>query len=137
MNMNIEITLNPLTDGFVENEVNADTIRGDRHVLIIGTNGNLRLTDTEEGKRILEAFETCGGSMILGDSAYIALFDDRKAFDLEDGRYFVGSMVIMKMSGNMLAPLTVEEIKEAQELLAGHMVTLVSGEQQFSALVLA
>lgn len=136
MNMNIEITLNPLTDGFVENKVNADTLRGDRHVLIIGTNGNLRLTDTEEGKQILEAFETCGGSMILGDS-YIALFDDRKAFDLEDGRYFVGSMVIMKMSGNLLAPLSDAEVKEAQELLAGHMATLVSGDQQFSALVLA
>ncbi len=74
--------------------------------------------------------------MILGDS-YIALFDDRKAFDLEDGRYFVGSMVIMKMSGNLLAPLSDAEVKEAQELLAGYMATLVSGDQQFSALVLA
>ncbi len=136
MNMNIEISLNPLTDGFVESEGNVDASRGDRHVLIIGTNGNMRLTDMEEGRQILEAFESCGASMILGDS-YIALFNDQKAFDLEESRFFVGSMVIMKMSGNLLTPLSEEEITEARELLEGHMATLVSGDQNFSALVLA
>ena len=136
MHTNIEISLNPLTDGFMENTACADAIRADRHVLIIGTNGNMRLTDMEEGREILEAFAACGGSLILGDSAYIAMFNDRKAFDLEEGRFFVGSMVVMKMCEDTLGPLSDEEITEAQELLMEHMATLVSGNQRFSALAL-
>jgi hypothetical protein len=136
MHTNIEISLNPLTDGFMENTACADAIRADRHVLIIGTNGNMRLTDMEEGREILEAFATCGGSLILGDSAYIVMFNDRKVFDLEEGRFFVGSMVVMKMCEGTLAPLSDEEINEAQELLMEHMATLVSGNQRFSALAL-
>ena len=53
MNKNIEIKLNPLTDGFVENAVNEKTIRADRHALIIATNGELRLTDLNEVKEII------------------------------------------------------------------------------------
>ena len=53
MNKNIEIKLNPLTDGFVENAVNESAIRADRHALIIATNGDLRLTDLNEVKEII------------------------------------------------------------------------------------
>lgn len=100
MNKNIEIKLNPLTDGFVENAVNKNAIRADRHALIIATNGDLRLTDLNEVKEIIEGFKNCGGSIILGDSDFIVLFNDNKAFDLEEGRFFVGSMLVMKICGN-------------------------------------
>lgn len=110
MNKNIEIKLNPLTDGFVENAVNENAIRADRHALIIATNGDLRLTDLNEVKEIIEGFKNCGGSIILGDSDFIVLFNDNKAFDLEEGRFFVGSMLVMKISGDRLLPLSDEEI---------------------------
>lgn len=79
MNKNIEIKLNPLTDGFVENTVNENAIRADRHALIIATNGDFRLTDLNEVKEIIEGFKNCGGSIILGDSDFIVLFNDNKA----------------------------------------------------------
>lgn len=135
MNKNIEIKLNPLTDGFVENAVNKNAIRADRHALIIATNGDLRLTDLNEVKEIIEGFKKCGGSIILGDSDFIVLFNDNKAFDLEEGRFFVGSMLVMKICGDRLLPLSDEEI--VQDMLDGRMATLVSEDQQFSALVLS
>ncbi len=137
MNKNIEIKLNPLTDGFVENAVNEQAIMSDRHALSVSTNGDLRLTDLNEVKEIIEGFKNCGGSIILGDSDFIVLFNDNKAFDLEEGRFFVGSMLVMKISGDRLLPLSDEEIVAVQDMLDGRMATLVSEDQQFSALVIS
>lgn len=105
--------------------------------LIIATNGDLRLTDLNEVKEIIEGFKNCGGSIILGDSDFIVLFNDNKAFDLEEGRFFVGSMLVMKICGDRLLPLSDEEIVTVQDMLDGRMATLVSEDQQFSALVLS
>ena len=112
-------------------------VRADGHALIIATNGALRLTDMMEVKHIIEGLGTRGGSIILGDDDFIALFNDDKAFDLEEGRFFVGSMLVMKISEDRLLPLSDDEIVTAQEMLDGRMATFVSGDQQFSALVLS
>lgn len=139
--MSMSITLNPLTDGFVENEndkdKDMDMVRADGHALIIATNGALRLTDMMEAKHIIEGLGTRGGSIILGDDDFIVLFNDDKAFDLAEGRFFVGSMLVMKISEDRLLPLSDDEIVTVQEMLDGRMATFVSGDQQFSALVLS
>ena len=137
MTRSMSITLNPLTDGLVENENDKDMVRADGHALIIATNGALRLTDMMEVKHIIEGLGPRGGSIILGDDDFIALFNDDKAFDLEEGRFFVGSMLVMKISEDRLLPLSDDEIVTAQEMLDGRMATFVSGDQQFSALVLS
>lgn len=137
MTKSMSITLNPLTDGFVENENDKAMVRADGHVLIIATDGAFRLTDMMEAKHIIEGLGTRGGSIILGDDDFIVLFNDDKAFDLEEGRFFVGSMLVMKISEDRLLPLSDDEIVTAQEMLDGRMATFVSGDQQFSALVLS
>lgn len=139
MTRSMSITLNPLTDGFVENEndKDKDMVRADGHALIIATNGAFRLTDMMEAKHIIEGLGTRGGSIILGDDDFIVLFNDDKAFDLAEGRFFVGSMLVMKISEDRLLPLSDDEIVTAQEMLDGRMATFVSGDQQFSALVLS
>lgn len=135
MTRSMSITLNPLTDGFVEND--KDMVRADGHALIIATDGAFRLTDMMEAKHIIEGLGTRGGSIILGDDDFIVLFNDDKAFDLAEGRFFVGSMLVMKISEDRLLPLSDDEIVTAQEMLDGRMATFVSGDQQFSALVLS
>lgn len=135
MTRGMSITLNPLTDGFVEND--KDMVRAGGSALIIATNGALRLTDMMEAKHIIEGLGTRGGSIILGDDDFIVLFNDDKAFDLAEGRFFVGSMLVMKISEDRLLPLSDEEIVTAQEMLDGRMATFISGDQQFSALVLS
>ena len=131
----MSITLNPLTDGFVEND--KDMVRADGSARIIATNGAFRLTDMMEAKHIIEGLGTRGGSIILGDDDFIVLFNDDKAFDLAEGRFFAGSMLVMKISEDRLLPLSDDEIVTAQEMLDGRMATFVSGDQQFSALVLS
>lgn len=135
MTRSMSITLNPLTDGFVEND--KDMVRADGSALIIATNGAFRLTDMMEAKHIIEGLGMRGGSIILGDDDFIVLFNDDKAFDLAEGRFFVGSMLVMKISEDRLLPLSDDEIVTAQEMLDGRMATFVSGDQQFSALVLS
>ena len=135
MTKSMSITLNPLTDGFVEND--KDMVRADGSALIIATDGAFRLTDMMEAKHIIEGLGTRGGSIILGDDDFIVLFNDDKAFDLAEGRFFVGSMLVMKISEDRLLPLSDDEIVTAQEMLDGRMATFVSGDQQFSALVLS
>lgn len=137
MTRSMSITLNPLTDGFVENENDKVMVRADGHALIIATDGAFRLTDMMEAKHIIEGLGTRGGSIILGDDDFIVLFNDDKAFDLAEGRFFVGSMLVMKISEDRLLPLSDDEIVTAQEMLDGRMATFVSGDQQFSALVLS
>ena len=137
MTRSMSITLNPLIDGFVENENDKDMVRADGSALIIATNGAFRLTDMMEAKHIIEGLGTRGGSIILGDDDFIVLFNDDKAFDLAEGRFFVGSMLVMKISEDRLLPLSDDEIVTAQEMLDGRMATFVSGDQQFSALVLS
>ena len=137
MTKSMSITLNPLTDGFVENENDKAMVRADGHALIIATDGACRLTDMMEAKHIIEGLGTRGGSIILGDDDFIVLFNDDKAFDLAEGRFFVGSMLVMKISEDRLLPLSDDEIVTAQEMLDGRMATFVSGDQQFSALVLS
>lgn len=137
MTKSMSITLNPLTDGFVENENDKAMVRADGHVLIIATDGAFRLTDMMEAKHIIEGLGTRGGSIILGEDDFIVLFNDDKAFDLEEGRFFVGSMLVMKISEDRLLPVSDDEIVTAQEMLDGRMATFVSGDQQFSALVLS
>ena len=137
MTRSMSITLNPLTDGFVENENDKAMVRADGSALIIATNGALRLTDMMEAKHIIEGLGTRGGSIILGDDDFIVLFNDDKAFDLAEGRFFVGSMLVMKISEDRLLPLSDDEIVTAQEMLDGRMATFVSGDQQSSALVLS
>ncbi|MBO6308219.1 MAG: hypothetical protein J6N70_05145 [Oribacterium sp.] len=137
MNKNIEINLNPLTDGFVDNYEKRNAVSADYHALIIATNGAFRLTDQEEVNDILERFKTCGGSIILGDADFVVMFNDNKAFDIDDGRFFVGSMLVMKIDGGKLVLLSDEDIVTVQELLDDRMTTLKSGDLQFSALVLS
>ena len=112
-------------------------IRKDRYVLIIATNGEHRFTDMTEGMKIVDELKDCGRAVTLGKSDFHVLFNDKKAFDFEEGRFFVGSMLILKICGNELLPFLDEDLVEVKELLDGRMMTLVSGDQYFSALVIS
>ena len=142
MSKHIEIRLDPLTDGFTENKAAVNAIRADRHALIIATNGDFRLTDIREADTILRelAASECSGSIILADVPdgvdFLVIFNDHKAFELEEGRFFVGSMLVLKMEGKRLQGLTDEEVYKVKDMMEGRMATLVDGGDTFSALAL-
>lgn len=142
MSKHIETRLDPLTDGFTENKAAVNAIRADRHALIIATNGDFRLTDIREADIILRelAASECSGSIILEDVPdgvdFLVIFNDHKAFDLEEGRFFVGSMLILKMESKRLHGLIDEEVYKVKDMMDGRMATLVDGGDTFSALAL-
>ena len=130
----IEINLNPLTDGIVQTTCADEAERQERHALVIATNGDMKPISLQEVKEILDGLNGCSGSVMLGDMDYIAIFNDDKAFDTEEGRYFVGSMLIMRIDGDRLVPLTEEEIQTARGLLSERMRDMTAGDLRFSAL---
>ena len=67
---------------------------------------------------------------------FLVIFNDHKAFDLEEGRFFVGSMLILKMEGKRLHGLIDEEVYKVKDMMDGRMATLVDGGDTFSALAL-
>ena len=133
----IEIKLNPMTDGIVQTICTDKAKRQDRHALVIATNGDMKQISLQEATKILDGLKDCSGSIIIGDSDYIVIFNDDKAFDTQEGRYFVGSMLVMRIDGDRLVPLTEEEIQTVKKLLDEHMADMVSGDLSFSALELS
>ena len=143
MSKHIEIRLDPLTDGFTEDKADANDARTDRHVLIIATNGKDRLTDVTEARHILDKLDASGSIGVIalvdvqGDKDFLVVFNDEKSFDMEENRFFVGSMLVMKIEGKHLAGLSEKEISRVKEILEGRMCDLVNGEESFSALALS
>ena len=132
----IEIKLNPLTDGIVQTICIDKAERQDQRALVIATNGDMKQISLQEAMKILDGLKDCSGSIIIGDSDYIVIFNDDKAFDTQEGRYFVGSMLIMRIDGDRLVPLTEEEIQTARGLLSERMRDMTAGDLRFSALEL-
>ena len=133
----IEIRLNPLTDGIVQTICTDKAERQDRHALVIATNGDTKQISLHKAKEILDGLKACSGSIIIGDSDYIVIFNDDKAFDTESGRYFVGSMLVMRIDEDRMVPLAEEEIQTVKELLDEHMADMAAGDLSFSALELS
>ena len=133
----IEIKLNPLTDGIVQTICIDKAERQDQRALVIATNGDMKQISLQEAMKILDGLKDCSGSIIIGDSDYIVIFNDDKAFDTQEGRYFVGSMLIMRIDGDRLVPRTEEEIQTARELLDERMRDMTAGDLRFSALELS
>lgn len=143
MSKHIEIRLDPLTDGFTEDKADDNAARTDRHVLIIATNGKDRLTDFTEAGYLLDTLDASGSieAIVLvdvqGDMDFLVVFNDEKSFDLEENRFFVGSIMVMKIEGKHLVGLSEEEISRVKEILEGRMCDLVNGDESFSALALS
>ena len=133
----IEINLNPLTDGIVQTICIDKAERQDQRALVIATNGDMKQISLQEAMKILDGLKDCSGSIIIGDSDYIVIFNDDKAFDTQEGRYFVGSMLIMRIDGDRLVPLAEEEIQTARGLLSERMREMTADDLRFSALELS
>ena len=133
----IEIKLNPLTDGIVQTICIDKAERQDQRALVIATNGDTKQISLHKAKEILDGLKACSGSIIIGDSDYIVIFNDDKAFDTQEGRYFVGSMLIMRIDGDRLVPLAEEEIQTARGLLSERMREMTADDLRFSALELS
>ncbi len=133
MNRNIEINLDPVNDGFEDIETQETAVS--EHAFIIATNGEKRFADMEEVKEILKKLDSKGGSIIIGKGSYMVIFNREKTFDQMTGKFFVGSMLVMAIGDeDELTLIPDDELELVMELLENRMVTMVNGEEKFSAL---
>lgn len=155
MSKYIEITLNPITDGIIDDHAKEKDYRTDRHLRIIATDGSDRITNFKEAARILKTLrETKNensrtddpengsiGTFILEDVSenmdFLIIFNDNKAFDREGNRYFVGSMLVMKIEDDYWVGLTDEEVARVKEMLGCMTYTRMNEGRPYSALMLS
>ncbi len=133
----INIKLDPRTDGIVLQKDAADRV--DEHFIILGTNGMYREATFKETMQILDEMEDHSAGMMIGcgEHCYLLIFDGTKIFQHDDGEFFVGSMVVMKMTDKDRQMLKKEDVQEVKELLAGHMAMFQAGRDRFQALIVA
>ncbi len=132
MNREIDIKLNPVTDGFVEE--NFQDEGGGYYAFIIATNGEKRFADKHEAEEIIKALKGRVGVRLIGDAEYAVVFNKDKTFDTMAGRYFVGSMLVIRYDGEDFGLIPEEDLDYVVDLLEERMATMVDGEQRFSAL---
>ena len=155
MSKHVEIKLDPITDGIIDDMVRENVHCTDRHPRIIATNGRDRITDFREVKHILDILDNskddddCAdpaetgniGAFILADISedmeFLVVFNDKKAFDSEEDRFFVGSLVVMKIEDHKVIGLTDEELTRVKEMLDGLMYTRINEGEPYSALRLS
>lgn len=135
----ISIRLDPMSDGLVDAKRTTDTTENEnRFALIVGTNGEYREASMEEAEGILESLEGRAEAADLGRNEYIAFYDKEKCFSDEEGEYFAGSMVVLKVSEDSqeLKMLEEADTRRVMELLTERMVVFRVGEASFSAMEL-
>lgn len=101
--LNVTIELDPVNDGavFAENRFK----KKEEGALIIGTNGESRITDALETNSILDRLSEVGHGEYLGKSDYIAMFNGDKIINFGTGRCFIGSVIILKYAHEKLSLL--------------------------------
>lgn len=127
----IDIQLDPIQDGanWVPDKMK---VKGSG-ALIIGTNGEYRFVKEEEASEILAKLLGCCEPNYLGKTSFLVLYNSKKLICTGDGKFLVGSAMIMKATSRGIAFLEECEIDAAKKEFERRIVTLCGNGIQFSA----
>jgi len=155
MSKHVEIKLDPITDGIIDDMAKENAYCTDRLMRIIATDGSDRITDFIEAEYIMKTLKAtknrhCGaydsengsiGGFILQDTSedkeFVVIFNENKVFDMDGECLFVGSMLVMKIEDDYWIGLTDEEMARVKEMLDGQKCTRINENGPFSALLLS
>ncbi len=129
----IDIKLDPLTDGLCSKSVDNIDFQNNQ-ALIIGTNRDYRMANMTEIVNIIDSFKGNMSTLSLYDSDYLIIYNNKKTFSTIEGSFFVGSFIVTRINGNMIFPISSDEIDTIMDLIEDHMVEMNNGNQKFSAL---
>ena len=130
-NIDITIQLDPVNDGVSSIPTNVK-MKG-RGALVIGTNGNYRFIDEDEAVEILDRLSGNCGTDYMGKNNYLVVQNSKKVIKAIEGRFIVGSVLIVKGTDKGIEFLEEDEINTVINEFASRMATLCSGDMQFSA----
>lgn len=130
-NIDITIQLDPVNDGV--SSIPANVKMKGRGALVIGTNGNYRFIDEDEAVEILDKLSGNCGTDYMGKNNYLVVYNSKKVIKAIEGRFIVGSVLIVKGTDKGIEFLEEDEINTVINEFASRMATLCSGDMQFSA----
>lgn len=130
-NIDITIQLDPVNDGV--SSIPANVKMKGRGAIVIGTNGNYRFIDEDEAVEILDRLSGSCGTDYMGKNNYLVVYNSKKVIKAIEGRFIVGSVLIVKGTDKGIEFLEEDEINTVINEFASRMATLCSGDMQFSA----
>ena len=137
--MRVGMSLDPVNDGvtFLSGLKRWDVKRKDEGSLVIATNGRSRILGIDDTADMLLRLSKVSYGEFLGNSDYIVILNGKKIHNVKDGKYFIGSALILRGGEGGLKTLTGDEYEEAKKEFKNHLVTLVCGRKEIPALELA
>ena len=93
-NIEISIQLDPVNDGV--NSFPTDVRMKGRGALVIGTNGNYRFIAEDEAIEIMDKLSGCCETEYIGKTSYLVVYNSKKVIKTIEGKFFVGSALIVK-----------------------------------------
>ena len=130
--LEINIALDPVTDG--ASVVSLDEEReSDMGALVIATNGEYRRIDPDETYDILNRMSDTGLADHIGGTAYMAVFNGEKVLKIGEGRYYIGSAVIVKWDKDGPHMLSGKDYELAKKAFLSRLIWLVVNGRKYTA----
>ena len=93
-NIEISIQLDPVNDGV--NSFPTDVRMKGRGALVIGTNGNYRFIAEDEAIEVMDKLSGCCETEYICKTSYLVVYNSKKVIKTIEGKFFVGSALIVK-----------------------------------------
>ena len=136
MNKNINIKLNPITDGYQGKLENVRSTTG--YFLVVGTNFEHKVISDKEYCEYASQMSGYANQKIIDN--YLITFDDRQTIEVDGCFYFIGSFLVMKLRERpeheaIMEIFDPEAIEQFKEDIAGHFAELIIDGEPVEALV--
>lgn len=131
----LKFDLNPVTDGIVFIEDKKVGESGELNSLFIATNGEMKLTGENETNSALRGLDGKAGSFSMGDDKeYLAFYNSDRIMDIDDERYFVGSVIVIKVCGYELLSVEKADIEKIAAAFEERLGILSNGKEKLTAI---
>ncbi len=124
-------SLNPVTDG-PNLDMKKIHVKHEK-ALLVGSDGRMEIISRDRALAFMDELSGLLYGEYIGNSDFIGIFNSKCNLRVDDRRFYVGTVLIMKSTGVGLGSLSDEECEEAYEAYKEGMVTLVSDGHDFTA----
>lgn len=129
--LQLKIELDPVSDGATV--TSDDPLSKVEGALVIATNGEERIVDSDEANEILERLTGKSTCEYLGGTDYLMIYNRDKVINAEDGRYFLGSAIVFKGTIRGIEMISGDDYSVASLEFNSRLITLKAGEEYFRA----
>lgn len=131
----LRFDLNPVSDGIVFVEDKNVGESGELNALVIATNGEMKIIGLQETNAALMGLDGREGSFSMGDDKeYVAFYNSDKIIDIGDERYFIGSVIVIKVCGYEIYSVEKEDVDKIAAAFEERLGILSNGNEKLTAI---